>query len=147
MNRILNAILAAVLLVGLAAAPVQAQTSAKQKVVVHLIHHTDNLHSVKTAVHLGGMMQIMGAEVTLLPDLDGVRLADTRQPGDLIWGKGDPISKELAAFVKAAGRILLCPDCARHAGITFATLRPGARIGAMGELPKVILAADKILDY
>ncbi|MGQ9652398.1 MAG: hypothetical protein ACUVXJ_20085, partial [Phycisphaerae bacterium] len=67
-NRILNAILAVVLLVGLAAAPVQAQTSAKQKVVVHLTHYTDNLHSVKTAVHLGGMMQIMGAEVTLLPD-------------------------------------------------------------------------------
>ena len=79
--------------------------------------------------------------------LEGVRLADTRQPGDLIWGKGDPISKELAGFVKAGGKMLLCPHCSEHAGITQATLRPGARIGQMGELPKLILAADKVLDY
>jgi predicted peroxiredoxin len=146
-NRILKVIFSVALLVGLAAAPVPAQTTVKQKVVVHLTHYTDNLHAVKMAVHLSAMMQSMGAEVTLLLDLEGVRLADTRQPGDLIWGKGEPISKELAAFVKAGGQLLLCPHCAEHAGITAATLRPGARIGATGELPRVILAADKILDY
>lgn len=124
-----------------------AQTPKKQKVVVHLSHYADNLHAVKMAVHLAAMMQTMGAEVTLLLDLEGVRLADTRQPGDLIWGKGEPISKELAAFVKAGGKMLLCPHCSEHTGITAATLRPGARIGQHGELPKVILEADKILDY
>jgi predicted peroxiredoxin len=146
-KRILNSILAVMLLAGISVDPIEAQSPARQKVIVHLTHYTDNLHAVKMAVHLAAKMQEMGAEVTMLLDLEGVRLADTRQPGDLIWGKGDPISRELATFVKAGGQMLLCPHCAEHAGITSATLRPGARIGAMGELPKVILAADKILDY
>lgn len=146
-KRIFIAVLAVALLMVLLSAPNYAQTGAKQRVVVHLTHYTDNLHAVKMAVHLANMMQGMGAEVTMLLDLEGVRLADSRQPGDLIWGKGDPISKELAAFVKAGGKMLLCPHCAEHAGITSATLRPGARLGQMGELPKVILAADKVLDY
>lgn len=89
--------------------------------MVHLSRTTDNLHAVKMAVHLAGMMQGMGAEVTLLLDMEGVRLADARQPGDLVWGKEEPISKELAAFVKAGGKMLLCPHCSEQAGITSAT--------------------------
>lgn len=135
------------LFIAAGSSPLAAQSTSKQKVVVHLSHFSDNLHAAKMAVHLANMMQGMGAEVTLLLDLEGVRLADSRQPGDLIWGKGDPISTEVAAFVKAGGKILLCPHCSEHAGITPATLRPGARIGQHAELPKVILEASKILDY
>ena len=124
-----------------------AQSSAKQKVVVHLSHYTDNLHAVKMAVHLATMMQEMGAEVTMFLDLEGVRLADNRLPGDLVWGKGEPISKELAAFTKAGGTMLLCPHCAEHSGITAGVLRPGARIARHGELPKLLLAASKVIDY
>jgi predicted peroxiredoxin len=87
------------------------------------------------AVHLANMMQTMGAEVTLLLDLEGVRLADSRQSQDLVWGRGDPLSKEVAAFVKAGGQMLLCPHCSEHAVLTAANLRPGARIGKEGELP------------
>lgn len=144
--RILH-LLVVLVLMAFAAAPVYAQAAPKQKVVVHLTHYTDHLHAVKMAVHLANKMQEMGAEVTLLLDLEGVRLADSRQPGDLVWGHGEPISKELAAFVEAGGQMLLCPHCAEHAGITPAHLRPGARIGQMGELPKVILEAAKVLDY
>ena len=146
-RRYFSSLLIPVLLALASVGVSSAQPPKKQKVVVHLSHYTDNLHAVKMAVHLGTMMQTMGAEVTLLLDLEGVRLADTRQPGDLVWGKGEPISKELAAFVKAGGKMLLCPHCSEHAGITTATLRPGARIGEHGELPRVILDADKVLDY
>lgn len=146
-RRWLSALAVPLFLMLASGSPAAGQPAKKQKVVVHLSHYTDNLHAVKMAVHLAGMMQGMGAEVTLLLDLEGVRLADTRQPGDLVWGKGEPISKELAAFVKAGGKMLLCPHCSEHAGITAATLRPGARIGQHGELPKTILEADKILDY
>ena len=135
------------LLLVIATGPVFAQAGAKQKVVVHLTHYTDNLHAVHMAVHLARMMQTMGAEVTMLLDLEGVRLADSRQSQDLVWGRGDPLSKEVAAFVKAGGQMLLCPHCSEHAGLTAANLRPGARIGKEAELPKTILAADKILDY
>jgi predicted peroxiredoxin len=127
--------------------PAPAETTQKQKVVVHLTHDTDQLHAVKMAVHLARMMQTMGAEVTLLLDVEGVRLASTHQPQNLIWGKGDPISEEYDAFVKAGGPVLVCPHCAEYAGITERDLRPGAHIGKDGELAKTILAADKVLDY
>ena len=147
LTRAITSILVIAILLALAAGPASAQAGSKQKVVVHLTHYTDNLHAVKMAVHLAYMMQTMGAEVTMLLDLEGVRLADTRQPGELVWGKGEPISKELAAFVKAGGKMLLCPHCSEHTGLTAASLRPGARIGQHGELAKIILAADKVLDY
>jgi predicted peroxiredoxin len=132
---------------GLSLRPASAQATAKQKVVVHLTHYTDQLHAAKMAVHLAHVMQSMGAEVTLLLDVEGVRLASTKEPQNLIWGKGDPISVEYAAFVKAGGRVLVCPHCAEYAGITERDLRPGAHIGKDGELAKTILAADKVLDY
>jgi predicted peroxiredoxin len=132
---------------GLLVTPASAQTTAKQKVVVHLTHYTDQLHTVKMAVHLAHMMQTLGAEVTLLLDVEGVRLASSKEPQNLIWGKGDPISVEYEAFVKAGGRVLVCPHCAEHAGITERDLRPGAQLGKERALAKTILAADKVLDY
>lgn len=144
---ILPAVLMAALLINVCVPPAAAQPAPKQKVVVHLTHYTDNLHAVKMAVHLAYMMQTMGAEVTMLLDLEGVRLGNKRESQNLAWGKGDPISKEFEAFVKAGGRLLLCPHCSEHAGITESDLRPGARIGKDGGLAKAILAADKVLDY
>jgi predicted peroxiredoxin len=132
---------------GLLVSPASAQTTAKPKVVVHLTHYTDQLHAAKMAVHLAHMMQTMGAEVTLLLDVEGVRLASTKEPQNLIWGKGDPISVEYDAFVKAGGRVLVCPHCAEYAGITERDLRPGAQLGREGALAKTLLAADKVLDY
>jgi predicted peroxiredoxin len=132
---------------GFLVTPASAQTTAKQKVVVHLTHYTDQLHTVKMAVHLAHMMQTLGAEVTLLLDVEGVRLASSKEPQNLIWGKGDPISVEYEAFVKAGGRVLVCPHCAEHAGITERDLRPAGHIGKDGELAKTILRADKVLDY
>jgi predicted peroxiredoxin len=132
---------------GLFVSRAAAQGAPKQKVVVHLTHYTDQLHAVKMAVHLAHAMQTMGAEVTLLLDLEGVRLASTKEPQSLIWGKGDPISVEYEALVKAGGRVLLCPHCAEHAGITERDLRPGAQLGREGALAKTVLAADKVLDY
>lgn len=102
---------------------------------------------MKLAVHLAHVMQTMGVEVTLLLDLEGVRLASTKEPQNLVWRKGDPISEEYDAFIKAGGRLLLCPHCAKHAGITERDLRAGAQLGKEGALAKTILAADKVLDY
>jgi predicted peroxiredoxin len=145
--KIVRAAIMVLILVIMNGAPLAAQTTTKQKVVVHLTHYTDNLHAVKMAVHLACLMQTMGAEVTMVLDLEGVRLASNREPQELIWGKGDPISKEYAAFVKAGGQLVLCPHCSEVAGISATALRPGARIGQEDELPKTILAAVKVLDY
>ena len=147
LRRIAPVLTTALLFSVLVSSPALAQGAAKQKVIVHLTHYTDNLHAAKMAVHLALAMQSMGAQVTMLLDLEGVRLASTREPAELVWGGGDPISKELAAFVKAGGQMLVCPHCAEIAGIASGALRPGARIGKDDELAKAILAADKILDY
>jgi predicted peroxiredoxin len=109
LNRHIAVVLSLVLLLAFGRTAAIAQTPVKQKVVVHLKHYTDNLHAVKMGVHLAYMMQKLGAEVTLLLDLEGVRLASTKEPQALVWGKGDPISKEYDAFVKAGGDVLLCP--------------------------------------
>jgi predicted peroxiredoxin len=137
------ALLFSVLLGGLAL----AQGGAQKEVVVHLTHYSDNLHAVKMAVHLASMMQGMGAKVTLFLDLEGVHLGSNKESAVLTSGKDDSIPKELSAFVKAGGQMLLCPHCAEKAGITAGDLKPGARIGKDSDVAKTILDARTILDY
>ncbi|HSF30385.1 MAG TPA: hypothetical protein VLK82_07930 [Candidatus Tectomicrobia bacterium] len=50
----------------------------KQQIVVHPKHYTDDLHAVFMALGIAGLMQGKGAQVTLMLDLEGVRLADAR---------------------------------------------------------------------
>jgi hypothetical protein len=44
---------------------------------------------------------------------------------------------------------VLCPHCAEAAGVSRDSLRAGAAIGVPEEqtIPKLLLQADKILDY
>jgi predicted peroxiredoxin len=130
------------------APPAHAQPAAPARVVVHLSHATDDLHASFMALKLAQAMQEKGAQVTLLLDLEGVRVADTRQPNDLLWGHGEPLASHYDAFVKAGGKVLVCPHCAGAAGVEAKSLRPGARIAKdPGELAAALIAADKILDY
>jgi predicted peroxiredoxin len=128
---------------------VQAEPAAPpQAAVVHLTHATDDLHAAFMALKLAGAMQEKGARVTLLLDLEGVRVADTRQPGDLVWGHGEPLATYYDSFVKGGGKVLVCPHCAAAAGMDAKVLRPGAQIAKdVAELAALLLAADKILDY
>jgi predicted peroxiredoxin len=144
---VIGVVIVALAMITAVSGPATAQTESRQKVVVHLTHYTDNLHAAKMAVHLAHLMQTMSADVTLLLDLEGVRLANSREPQNLIWGKGDTLASDYDAFVKAGGRVLLCPHCSEHAGVIEKNLRSGARIGKTGELAKTILAAEKVLDY
>jgi len=134
------------LLVGTPAASAQ-QPKKSQKVLIHLKHYSDNLHAVSMALKLGTALQKKGAEVTLMLDLEGVRLVDARQPQDLRWGGDTPIGTYYEAFIKWGGKAVVCPHCAHAAGMKEKDVRAGARIGDEGELAQVILDADKILDY
>jgi predicted peroxiredoxin len=119
----------------------------KQTVVVHLTHFTDDLHATFMALKLASAMQQKEAQVTLVLDLEGVRLVSAQQPQDLKWGTSDAISGYYDAFVKAGGKIMVCPHCAQAAGVDAKTLRSGAQIVKEEELAATLLAADKILDY
>jgi predicted peroxiredoxin len=92
-------------------------------------------------------MQGRGAQVTLMLDLEGVRLADVRQPNELQWGHGGTVAEAYDAFVKAGGKIMVCHHCAMAAGIDEKSLRPGAQMAKDGGLSDLIIAADKVLDY
>jgi predicted peroxiredoxin len=121
-----------------------------QKVVVHLSNYTGDLHAAFMALKLANAMQEGGAEVSLFLDLEGVRLADSRAPLNVMWGTAhQPLSKHYEAFVEGGGKVILCPHCAAAVGIEEANVRDGAMIGIPEEqtIPNMLLAADKILDF
>jgi sulfur relay (sulfurtransferase) complex TusBCD TusD component (DsrE family) len=41
----------------------------------------------------------------------------------------------------------MCPHCAASVGCETGNLADGARFGQQGELARVVLEADKVLDY
>lgn len=119
-----------------------------QKVVVHLSHFTDDLHRCFMALKVAELMQEYGAEVTIFLDLEGVRLAERRQTLDLTWGSNSaPLSEHYNNFIKAGGNIVLCPHCAKAARIGEMSLKRKAQIGTRPMLGKLLIQADKIMDY
>lgn len=119
-----------------------------QKVVVHLSHFSDDLHRPFMALKLATLMQKAGGKVTLFLDIEGARLADKRQSLDVTWG---PSSQKLAdhyrAFTEAGGQIVVCPHCAHAASLGEGDLRAGAKIATEETLGKMLLDANKVIDY
>ncbi len=121
---------------------------ASPKIVVHIGHATDDLHSASMGMSLARMLQKKGASVTVFLDREGVRLADDDMPKSLSWGKkSDPVVKILAGFVKAGGKVLLCPHCAEMAGVESDDLVGGARIASEADVADLFLSADKVIDF
>ena len=134
----------------LAAQPAFAQTppaAQSQQVVVHLGSFTNDLHSAFMAFSLATNLQKAGAKVTVFLDREGVRLADARERGDLTWGDSGGTAAAMADFVKAGGKILVCPHCAHLAGIEKANVRPGSSLATQDEVTKLFLAATKVIDF
>jgi sulfur relay (sulfurtransferase) complex TusBCD TusD component (DsrE family) len=121
--------------------------SPAPQTVVHLSHYTDDLHAAFMALKLATAMQQSGGKVVMFVDLEGVRAADGRQPNDLGWGHSGDLASYYDAFVKAGGSVLVCPHCAKAAGISTGDLRPGAHIGTEQEVAATLSASDRILDY
>ncbi len=124
-----------------------AERDDGEKIVVHLSQFGNDLHAVSMALKLGTAMQEAGSYVTLFVDLEGVRVADSRQPQNLRWGDGAPIEELYNGFVESGGKILVCPHCAAAAGMEKASLRKGATIGTVECITETLKAATKILDY
>jgi len=134
-----------VLLLG--AGALLASSHEGEKAVVHLTKSTNDLHAVNMALKLATALQKSGTEVTLFVDLEGVRIADVRQPLNISWGTSQPVENLYGAFVEAGGKVLVCPHCAAAAGLEAKSLRSGAKIGSEEEIVTTLTAASKILDY
>ena len=140
-------IFAALAILALGAAAGWAEHHEGEAVVVHLSQSTNDLHAASMALKLGTALQKSGAKVTLFVDLEGVRIADVRQPLDLRWGNSPPIGELYQGFVESGGKVLVCPHCAAAAGLDAKSLRKGAKIGSSEDIVNVLRGASKILDY
>jgi hypothetical protein len=65
-----------------------AAESLAQRVFMKLDQGTNDLHAVLMALKISEGLADKGAKVTLFLNLEGVRIADVRQPLDLTWGMG-----------------------------------------------------------
>ncbi|MFO7561900.1 MAG: DsrE family protein [Enhygromyxa sp.] len=126
--------------------PAAQAGQAKQKVVINLKQGTNDLRAASMAMELAVELLDKGAEVTIYANLEGVRVFDVRQP-DQRCAYGESIGQLYQRFVAGGGTVLTCPLCAEANGIRPDNLREGARIGNMGEVADVMLAADKVIDY
>jgi predicted peroxiredoxin len=125
-----------------------APKSADASTIVHLSCFTDNLHKAFMAVKAANWIQGQGQNVVLFVDVEGARLADARYPLDVRWGTADTKLSDLyQQFITAGGTVLVCPHCAKAAGIEDGSLRDGAKIGTEEELAHTLASCKKILDY
>jgi predicted peroxiredoxin len=86
--------------------------------------------------------------VTIFLDLEGVRLAERRQLLNLTWGADSPpLSEHYDNFINAGGKVVLCPHCAKSARIGDRALKRNAELATMPSLEKILMEADKIMDY
>lgn len=119
-----------------------------QKVVVHLSHFTDDLHRCFMALKVANLMQDYGADVTIFLDLEGVRLAERKQELDFTWGPNAPkLSEHYEQFAAGGGKVLVCPHCAKSAHVTDPGLKRNADIATLPMLGKMLIEADKVMDY
>ena len=131
-----------------AAAQEPQAEAAKQNIVVHLSHFTDDLHRCFMALKTANMLQGERATVTLYLDLEGVRLAERRQDLNMTWGSGAQTLAEIyEQFTEKGGRARLCPHCAEGARIGPMAARRHAQIATEDQLKEMWLAADKVITY
>ncbi|MCR9119932.1 MAG: DsrE family protein [bacterium] len=120
----------------------------KQQIVVHLSHFTDDLHRTFMAFKVANLMQEYGADVTIFLDLEGVRLAERRQSLELTWGKHSmTLAEYYEKYTDNGGKVVLCPHCAKSAHLSDLGLKRNAEIGTMPKLGKMLIDADKVIDY
>ncbi|EGF25448.1 hypothetical protein RBWH47_04865 [Rhodopirellula baltica WH47] len=116
--------------------------------MVHLSHFTDDLHRCFMAVKVANLMQDYGADVTLFVDLEGVRIAERKQELKFNWGPDSPSLAELyEKFADGGGKVLVCPHCAKSAHVTDPGLKRNAQIATLPMLGKMLIEADKVMDY
>lgn len=126
----------------------KGQDAKKQHIAVHLKSFTNDLHAAAMALKLAKGLEDKGVKTTLVLTLEGVRLADKKQNLDLRWGSTPTMKELLKAYLKSGGEIIVCPHCAKAAGISKKSLRKGAVIGeGKVTIPDILIKADKVLDY
>lgn len=130
------------------AVPALAAQNTPQNILIKVGNGTNDLHPPFMAFKIGKLLLERNQKVTVFLNLEAVRLADKGQPLNLKWG----ISRKdllglFEGFVQKGGRIVICPHCARAAGVKQENLRSGAIFGNETIMADLFLHADKVIDY
>jgi predicted peroxiredoxin len=149
-----------IVLATLSSAQATSSGSTKQNIVIKLDEFTksaagwrqseDEWYPVCMALGLGN--NLLGTKqnpkVTLFLNLSGVYLADGAEPLDNKYCNKDKSLEQLwNGFQAAGGQIMVCPGCAKTAGLAEANLREGAKMGDHESVGKLFLKANKVIDY
>jgi predicted peroxiredoxin len=127
---------------------VQAESQDTQDFVIKVDQGTTDLHAVFMAMKVGTMLVEKKHNVTMFFNLESVRLLDKRQPLNLTWGVSAMNLEDLYnGFIAKGGKIVVCPHCAKVAGIEKANLREGSVIATDGQVAMIFVNADKVIDY
>lgn len=120
----------------------------RPRMIVHMKHYTDDLHSAYMALELAERLQSLGSQVTLLLDLEGARFADSDPGVAGIRGPGKrSFSDAFEAFRRSGGRSLVCHHCADHNGIEPEGLRKGVEIASLDAIAKAVMSSERIIEY
>jgi predicted peroxiredoxin len=139
--------------------------------VVHLTKFSADPHAAMMALMMANALQAKGVKTALYLDVDGVRLADQRQPIDMQIGPSQqaaqnqqqqgqagqiqPVAGQEAMslqdmynkFVNGGGQVMVESMCAQAIGLTQDNLRKSAQIVQPNSLANVLMNAQKVIDY
>lgn len=122
---------------GLAAVLFASSTpTLAQKEAVFVNLTSDEPERVTMALNFSTSLQ-GGNEVTLFLNVDGVRLGSTKV-ATLSSQRG-----ELAAFMKAGGRVVICPHCMQVRGVAAGDLLAGLMMGGEGAAQQAFMASTR----
>lgn len=126
----------------------QAESVDKQDFVIKVDQGTTDLHAVFMAMKVGTMLVEKKHNVTMFFNLESVRLLDKRQPLNLTWGTSKMNLEDIYnRFVEKGGKIVVCPHCAKAAGVEKSNLRQGSVIATDEQVAMIFVNADKVIDY
>ena len=133
------------LLLALASQSVLADSG--QRLFVNL--SSDNINRAAMAIGFSTkVLQMKKIPVTIFLNVEGVRLADKNIPGHR-HANGKTLQEMLAAFIKAGGRVLVCPMCMKNVGgMTAGDLIDGVEVGSPDVTMPALFAEDTtVLSY
>lgn len=118
-----------------------APTLAQKKEAVFVNLTSAEPERVTMALNFSTKLLQGGNEVTLFLNVDGVRLGSTKVP-TLSSQRGD-----LAAFMKAGGKVVICPHCMQVRGVAAGDLLAGLMMGGEGAAQQAFMASTRSISY
>jgi sulfur relay (sulfurtransferase) complex TusBCD TusD component (DsrE family) len=106
---------------------------------------THQVHSAMMGVEHAYAFQQAGKDVSIMLDVDGVRIAAKTVPTAL-----QAINAELKLFLDTGGRVIACNHCIMDAGLTPEDMLPGVEIDSHPDMPRTQNVIDEgavVLDY